>query len=437
MLLERAGGAPKLARVMPNDTSDPKSAVALLRFEIICHLKSLRQEGVPLAECLRSASSRPWPGPDGVYYSPRTLETWWYAYAKSGYAGLTGKAVRADSGQSRSIDAETGLWILGQIKDHPGVPLQVLYRHWRRQGRELPSISSVRRFLEASGYDRRTLRAGRLESGPQKAFEAPAPNDLWMVDFATGPTLRGPEGHAITTQLCVILDDHSRLITHAAYYLLGDTVSFLESLKQAVLRRGLPHKLYTDQGKPFVSHHARIVCANLGIRLLHAKPYHAWSKGKVERLIRTIQQDFEATLRLEGNHLHSVAHLNTALARWIETVYHLRPHGATGMSPHRRFTSATHPLRHIEDPANIDPLFYTRAERVVRKDGTVTLGKTLYEVNLALRALTIELRYNPLSLDRVEVWHKGSFHGLATPADLHLNSQTYNRSHNYERPANP
>jgi hypothetical protein len=72
----------------------------------------------------------------------------------------------------------------------------------------------------------------------------------------------------------------------------------------------------------------------------------------------------------------------------------------------------------------------------VRKDGTVTLGKTLYEVHLSLRALEIELRYNPLLLDRVEVWHKGSFQGLATKVDLHLNSQTYNRSNNYERPSN-
>jgi hypothetical protein len=245
----------------------------------------------------------------------------------------------------------------------------------------------------------------------------------------------GSEGKAITTQLCVILDDHSRLITHAAYYLTGDTVTFLDSLKQAVLRRGLPHKLYTDQGKPFVSNHTRVVCANLGIRLLHAKPYHAWSKGKVERLIRTIQGDFEATLRLEDNNVHSLAGLNTALSRWIETIYHLRSHSSTGMSPHHRFTSGAHPLRHVEEPDKIDPFFYTRSERVVRKDGTVTLGKTLYEVHLSLRALAIELRYNPLLLDRVEVWHKGSFHGLAAKANLHLNSQTYNRSHNYERPA--
>ncbi len=51
----------------------------------------------------------------------------------------------------------------------------------------------------------------------------------------------------------------------------------------------------------------------MGIRLLHAKPFHAWNKGKVERLIQTIQRDFELTLRMEGNAIHSLEELNTAL----------------------------------------------------------------------------------------------------------------------------
>ena len=418
---------------MTKDITKPKEHLALLRFELICHLKTLRKEGLPLAECLRNASSRPWPEPDGTYYSYRTLETWWYNYARSGYLGLSGKSGRADAGKSRSIDEETGVWILEKIQENPRMPLQVLYRHWQQQGHALPSLSSLYRYLKTKGYDRRSLRAGRLESAPQKAFEAPAPNDLWMVDFACGPTLRSAEGKVIATQLCVIIDDHSRLITYGAYYLAGDTASFLDCLKQAVLRRGLPLKLYTDQGKPFVNHHAKIVCANLGVRLLHAKPYHAWSKGKVERLIRTIQGDFEATLRLEGSPPRSVAELNTSLSRWIAGAYHLRVHSSTGMSPHERFTRSAHPLRTVEQPDKIDPLFYTRTERTVRKDGTVTLGKKLFEVNLSLRALQVELRYDPILMDRIEVWHKGSFHGLARQADLHLNSQTYNRSNNYAR----
>jgi transposase InsO family protein len=416
---------------MKNDTPNNKERLALLRFEVICHIKSQLGEGLVLSECLRAASSRPWPGEEGIYYSSRTLETWWYDYAKSGYRGLSGKSSRADAGKSRAVDEETGLWIIERIKENPGAPLQVLLRHWRSHGHQLPSNSSVYRYLKTQGYDKRSLRAGRLESGPQKAFEAPAPNDLWMVDFACGPTLRTSGGRVISPQLCVILDDHSRLIPFAAYYLSGDTASFLDCLKQAVLRRGLPLKLYTDQGRPFVNTHAKIVCANLGIRLLHAKPYHAWSKGKVERLIRTIQGDFEATLSLEGGAVHSIAELNSAFSRWIANTYHLRPHGSTGMSPHERFTRAAHPLRMVEEPERIDPLFYTRMERVVRKDGTVTLGNKLLEVNLALRALKVELRFDPVLFDRIEVWHHKSFHGLARRADLHLNSQTHNRGMNY------
>ncbi len=203
-------------------------------------------------------------------------QTWWYDYAKSGYGGIAGKAIREDAGKSRAIDEELGLWIIDAISKSPGVPFAVLYRLWEDQGRCLPSESTVRRFLASKGYDARSLKAGRIESGPTKAFEAPAPNDLWMVDFACGPTLRGADGKVQSTWLCVIVDDHSRLIPYAAYYTNGDTAAFLDCLKQAVRRSGLPIKLYTDQGKPFVNHHARIVCANLGVRLLHAKPYHAW-----------------------------------------------------------------------------------------------------------------------------------------------------------------
>ena len=101
-----------------------------------------------------------------------------------------------------------------------------------------------------------------------------------MVDFSPGPTL-SVGGKALPTQLCVLVDDHSRLIPFAAYYPQANTEAFHHALKEAVLRRGLPRKLYTDQGKPFINAHSHLVCAQLGVRLLHAKPYHAWSKESV------------------------------------------------------------------------------------------------------------------------------------------------------------
>jgi hypothetical protein len=79
---------------MKNPAPNNKERLTLLRFEVICHMKTRMEGGVPLAECLREASSRPWPGENGCYYSFRTPETWWYAHEKHGFPGLAGKAVR-------------------------------------------------------------------------------------------------------------------------------------------------------------------------------------------------------------------------------------------------------------------------------------------------------------------------------------------------------
>ena len=244
-----------------------------------------------------------------------------------------------------------------------------------------------------------------------------------MVDFSPGPVIRDGE-QALTTQLCVLLDDYSRLIPFAAYYRRADTAAFHQALKEAVQRRGLPRKLYTDQGKPFVNAHTRLVCANLGIRLLHAKPYHAWSKGKVERVIQTLQHGFESALHIEGNHAGNLEDLNHKLSVWIQTVYHNRIHSSTGVSPLIRYQQGIGGILRLEENVNIEELFYDRTLRTVRKDGTIRLKGTLYEVDLSLRALRAELRFDPFILKRIEVWHQDRFIGLARAANLRTNGET-------------
>src|SRR5207244_1507843 len=45
----------------------------------------------------------------------------------------------------------------------------------------------------------------------------------------------------------------------------------LDCLKEAFRRRGLPEKLYTDQGKIFTRAHLQVLCANLKIKT-HPRP---------------------------------------------------------------------------------------------------------------------------------------------------------------------
>ena len=166
--------------------------------------------------------------------------------------------------------------------------------------------------------------------------------------------------------------------------------------------------------------------------MLHAKPYSAWSKGKIERCFYTVQQGFESTLDLPANRARSLEELNAKLAHWIQTVYHLRAHGSTGVSPQQRFAQAAGTLRHIDAGLELEPLFFTRIKRTVRKNGTVRIDASLYEVDLSLRALEVELRFDPYTMSRIEVYYRGKACGLARPVDLHLNSQLEGSQH-YDR----
>lgn len=400
----------------------------MARFSLISRVQELVAQQVPLKMALEkvaSCSGASRPEGSGQPVAVRTLEDWWYAHQKGGFAALHPKG-RSDRGRSRTLSPELEQLIVAQVKAQPGIAIKVLYRQWKQQHPDLPSLWSLYTALRRHDLSQRARRylLDQGLSGPTKAFEVPLVNELWMVDFSPGPFLHlAGQKKATATHLCAILDDHSRVVTHAAYYLRADTRSFHQSFKEAIRRRGLPRKLYTDQGGPFINDHTRVICANLGIRLLHAKPYHAWSKGKIERLFRTIQQDFEASLRLPGQAVASLEELNARLADWVQSVYQVRLHEGIGMSPAERFAKGSAQVRPLDPHLDLEQLFYAQVFRVVRKDGTVRLNNDLFEVDLALRGLEVRLRYDPWSLARVEVDYRGQSFGRARKVDRHLNSQ--------------
>ena len=414
---------------MNSQSSDNRAeAVALARFSLISKVQELLSQQVPLKvalETVASSSSLANAERGEAAVAVRTLEDWWYAYQRGGFAALHPKK-RSDRGVPRKLSPEQEALIVAQVKAQPAISIKVLYRRWKQQDPSLPSLWAIYRMLQRHDLTQRLRRylVCQAISGPTKAFEAPLVNELWMVDFSPGPFLMLP-GHkkSMATHLCAILDDHSRVVAHAAYYLKADTRSFHCSFKEAIRRRGLPRKLYTDQGGPFINDHTRVICANLNVRLLHAKPYHAWSKGKIERFFHTVQQDFEASLRLSTPAVSSLEELNARLADWLQTIYHVRQHEGIGMSPQQRFAQGSAHLRPLDPTLDLERLFYAQVFRVVRKDGTVRLESELYEVDLALRGLEIRLCFDPWSRARVEVDYRGQSFGLARKVDRHLNSQ--------------
>ena len=414
-----------------NTPLDAAQALALQRFALVSKVQDLVHQRLPLRTALEMVTRAPVQGPDGLEFvmAVRTLEDWWYAFRRGGFAALHPKA-RSDRGVPRALTPEQRVRLLASVRAQTGIAIKVLYRQWIKDDPTLPALSSIYRCLQSNNLDQRARRyqLRQAVSGPTKAFEAPAINELWMADFSPGPHLpRAGHDTPQTTHLCAIIDDHSRLIVAALYFFAANTQTFHFTLKEALKRRGLPRKLYTDQGGPFTNDHTRLVCANLQIRLLHAKPYHAWSKGKIERFFRTVQEDFEAQLRQPGHAAKSLDDLNGRLADWLQTLYHIRIHSGTDQSPQARFQASAHLLRSLDPTQDLDRLFYTRLQRSVHKDGTVRIENQLYEVDLALRGLRVDLSFDPWNLARIEVSHRGQAFGLARRVDLHLNSQISTR----------
>ena len=216
------------------------------------------------------------------------------------------------------------------------------------------------------------------------------------------------------TYLIAFIDDHSRLVTYGEFYLSEGIDCFLDALEKGLLKRGLPRKLYTDNGAAMRSHHLEQVCASVGIALIHARPFRPQGKGKIERFFRSVREGFLAGFKGE-----TIEELNEAFDLWLRDIYHQRKHTSTGQAPFERFTSRMECLRPA--PANLTDHFRKLARRRVAKDRTITLNGKIFEGPVCLIGKQVELLYHDKDQTRVEVRAGGRSYGFIPAVDIHVN----------------
>ena len=247
--------------------------------------------------------------------------------------------------------------------------------------------------------------------------------ELWQADAMHGPRIADGRGRRRKTCLLAILDDATRLIPYARFTFADNTAEFLQVLREAVERRGLAARLYVDNGGNFRSRQLAVICARLGIALIHARPYHAAGKGKIERFFRTVRGQFLAPLEAEG--AADLETLNRRFRAWVEGEYHLTPHrGLDGETPLDRWARTADQVRHPDPGADLERMFLFEASRRVSKARTVSLKGRVYEVDPALRGQTVTLRFDPAAPPGrpLQVVHDGKPAGSAAPLDLHANT---------------
>lgn len=213
------------------------------------------------------------------------------------------------------------------------------------------------------------------------------------------------DGRKVRTYLIAFLDDASRLIPTAKFYLTDNFMAFSSALKLAIQKRGIPKRLYTDRGKIFMSLALRVICARLGIVLSHAEPYSPESKGKIERAFRTIRMQFLDPLDLEQ--VASLEDLNEQLTAYLESSYHLAVHQGTGQSPKERYLKDQDRLRFISSQAILDQAFLHEATRRVNNDATISLAKQVYELPAALIGQKVKVLFSPEDISAVYLEQDG------------------------------
>jgi len=423
-----SGTVAAMSKISCPAEEDPHQRRALARFAAVQMVEQARQSGLSFLQALQRASMQHW---DGRLYAASTIEAWCYRYQHGKFAALQNQP-RSDRGKKRALDPAATEALLELRQKHPHLSLEALSQELLQRGllqKGAFSYSTLQRRLAEAGLDRQSLKAGSGQiSGPTKAFELPLPNLLWMADCMHGPALKLEDQTVQRTYLFALLDDCSRLCVHAQFYQKERLECFLDCLKAAITTRGLPDKLYTDNGAAFRSQHLQIVCANLSIKLLHAKPYHAWSKGKLERFFRTLQAQFQAQLTFQP--VQSLEELNRRFWRWLETDYHQREHASLrGQTPAQRFALLGAGLRTLDKNAELDRLFLMRLPRRVRKDATFFLEGQLWEGPPHLRGQIVTVHFDPIHYRRVEIWMGDRFLALAQRCDKQANAQSYSSNH--------
>jgi transposase InsO family protein len=400
-----------------------REAIALFRYGLIADCVH-RQEGERGLYALlheKAARSYEIPGSRRSRVAAETIRDWLRAYRHGGFEALRPRP-RGDLGQTRAIPQEVADLLCSVKEENPALSVALVIEQARRKGaipqEQILAHATVHRLLTSQGL--MDKKKDEPTSKDRLRFAYDRANELWMSDVMHGPAVFSP-ARKRKTYLISILDDATRVIPYAAFAFSEGISAFLPVLQQAIRRRGLTKRLYVDNGAAYRSHQLLLVCAKLGITLIHARPYQPQGKGKKERFFRTVRMQL-LPLLTEAD-FKSLEALNRRLWAWIEGEYHMRPHrGLEGLTPLDKWTMTAQDVHLPDQSRDFSEIFLFEEKRKVQKDRTVSLHGAVYEVEASLVGETVTLRFDPSRPGRpLDVYFKGRRMEQAKPVDAYAN----------------
>jgi putative transposase len=366
----------------PIRSKDPEEAIALYRAQIVGPLARRELERGDLAQALTELSKTRFCSPrshGGQTYSVATLERWYYAFKHGGLDALRPKP-RSDRGRGRDLTDEQKALLLDIRREHPDVSVAMILRTLELDGRlERGSLraSTLRRYYAEQGLDRIAFRTATSDGRQRLRWQAAHPGALWQGDVCHGsPLVIG--GKPVPVRIHALLDDASRYVVAIEARHQEREVDMLAVLIRALRRFGAPDAFYFDNGATYRGETLSLACARLGTALVHAKPYDAPARGKMERFWRTLRQQCLVFCKDLGS-LHD---LNVRILAWLDEHYHRAPHGGLmGKAPADVFAAAAPATDELDEP-KLRRALTVRERRRIRRDNTLAMDGVDWETSL-------------------------------------------------------
>jgi transposase InsO family protein len=356
-----------------------------------------------------------------VQYSTSTIERWLYR-ARRGTkdrVGALARRRRKDAGHGMLDHQALRDLIAVQYRDHPSWSVQLHHDNLATAAAAdpllgpCPSYQTLRRHMRSLGLmkQRRRHQSARAvdeaEGEGQRevlSYEASHVGGLWHLDFHHGKCrIVTPKGERRSPIALAMIDDRSRLCCHIQWYLTETTEDLVHGFAQAVMKRGLPAALMTDNGAAMMAGEFVQGLSRLGIVHRPTRPYSPYQNAKVESFWGTLEGRLVAMV--EGVDRLELDFLNRATLAWVEQEYNRRVHSETGAAPLSRFLAGPTVMRTSPSPRALREAFRIEEGRMQRRsDGTVSVEGRRFEVPASLRHVTeLTVRYARWDLGLLDV----------------------------------
>lgn len=346
--------------------------------------------------------------------SDRTLRRYLSEYRKNGFSGL--KPRQTGRPGLRSIPDEVLKEAILLRREVPGRSVDTIIKILEWEKKIEPGIikrSTLQEHLAKEGYSSSQMRIYRDSAVAARRFQRTNRNSLWQSDIKFGPYINGKQVY-----LVAFIDDCTRFVLHAEFYPVLDASIVEDAFRQALIKFGAPKRVYFDNGKQYRTKVMERACAKLDIGLLFARPYAAESKGKIERLNRTIDS-FLSEIRLEKP--ESLTELNRKFGVWLEECYLYRPHNSLkdNMSPVEAYNKDKEPLRFVEAD-EIAEAFLRVENRKVDKSGCISFNGKKYEIEngLLLIGRKVNVIYEHSDTEHLWIEHENFPRTTAKPLEI-------------------